>query len=511
MKNNKGFTVVEIIVSFVLTSIIVLLLFELIIILKELYVTAGIKSQLLTKQTIMSEKINSDLNTKKIIIANRCGTTCINFVFDDSSTSRLEIDRKNNTFSYGDYKTELIAGSQFGNIKVSTNSVVGVATGRNNSIVTITIPIIHSLLEQQEYGINVVYQYDNRDAAITDLSFEDILDVDRNIYLIGSSDATAFTGIGYEELGYYVMYDNGTVIENDPNVTVTGVVGNEVGKTYELTYTITDTNGIIMDQVVRRVTVASSISEYAYTENVQTFNVFVKGIYTVELWGAQGGSTSSVDIGGFGGYTVADLTLNKGDVLSLYVGGAGNWIDKTVTPGGYNGGGSGGNGYERAGGSGGGASDIRVAGTSLSNRILVAGGGGGAGTDDDSLNPAIGGAGGGLNGLASTYTTTSYNGMGGTQAAGGTRASYSTGISAYPTAGALGLGGIGGTYSSTYGGGGGGGGYYGGGGGVRYGAGGGGSGFCGSITPCTTSDGTTANGKEGNGSIRITLKSVIYD
>lgn len=511
MRNNKGFTVIEIIVSFVLTSIIVLLLFELIIILKELYVTSGVKSQLLTKQTIMSEKINSDLNNKKIMIASRCGTSCIDFVFDDSSASRLEIDRKNNIFSYGDYKTELIPGSQFGNVRVSTNSVLGVAAGRNNSIVTITIPIIHSLFEQQEFGINVVYQYDNRDTSITDLSFEDILDVDRKIHLIGSSSALSFSGIEYEELGFYVVYDNGTVIENDPNVVIDGEVGDEIGKTYELTYTITDTNGIIMDQVTRRVTVISSISEYSYTGDAQTFNVFVDGIYTVELWGAQGGSTSSIDQGGYGGYTVADLELTKGQILNLYVGGAGSWVDRTITPGGFNGGGSGGSGSDRAGGSGGGATDIRINGTALNNRVIVAGGGGGAGTDEDSLNPATGGAGGGLSGLASPYSTTSYNGAGGTQAAGGARASYSTSLSLSPTAGQLGIGGNGGVYSNTFGGGGGGGGYYGGGGGVRYGAGGGGSGYCGPITPCTTYDGTSPNGKEGNGSIRITLKSINYN
>ena len=501
MNNNKGFTVVETIVSFVLTSIIVLFLFELIILLKELYVSSGIKSQLLTKQTIMSEKINSDLNNKKIMIATRCGLSCIDFIFDDSSTRRLEIDRKNNTFLYGDYKTELIAGSQFGNVKVSTNSVVGVAEGKNNSIVTITIPIIHSLFEKKEFGINVIYQYDSRDTSITDLSFEDILDVDRKIHLVGSSFATAFTGIGYEELGYYVVYDTGTVVENDPSVIIEGEVGTEVGETYELTYTIIDTNGIIMDQVTRKVTVTSSISEYSYTANVQTFNVFVDGTYTIELWGAQGESTSAIDLGGHGGYTIADLNLDSGQVLNLFVGGTN----------GYNGGGSGGTGTSSKGGIGGGATDIRIGGIAYSHRVLVAGGGGGAGTDNESSNPAIGGVGGGTSGLASTYTTSSYNGTGGTQSSGGSRASYNVDVTLLPTAGLFGKGGNGGVYSNNYGGGGGGGGYYGGGGGVRYGAGGGGSGYCGSISPCTTDNGSTANGKQGNGSIRITLKSVNYN
>lgn len=44
-------------------------------------------------------------------------------------------------------------------------------------------------------------------------------------------------------------------------------------------------------------------------------------------------------------------------------------------------------------GSGGGASDVRIGGTALSNRVLVAGGGGGGGTGDI-LYPAYGGDGG---------------------------------------------------------------------------------------------------------------------
>lgn len=509
MKNNKGFTVIELVVSFVLTSVIVLLLFQLVIVLKELYISAGIRSQLLTKQTIISQKINSELNDKEIIVASRCGTTCIEFIFDDDSISRFEIDRKNNTFSYGDYKTSLVNGSQYGNIKVSTNTSLEVGAGKNNSIVRINVPIYHSLFEGDDYGINVIYQYDNRLTSITDLSFEDILDVDRHIYLTGSSEMIGFTGIPYEELGYYVVYDDGTITQNDPKVVIEGEVGNEVGKTYEITYTITDSNGIIMDQVSRKVTIVPSVVEFAYTGNPQTFNTLVNGVYNIELWGAQGGSSSSIDVGGLGGYTVADIELDKNTVINLFVGGAGSFVNNTKTPGGYNGGGAGGMGTTTAGGSGGGATDIRIGGTNLGNRIIVAGGGGGAGSDNDTANPAIGGFGGGTNGLMSSYTTTSYNGSGGTDTAGGAMATYNTNLTILPTSGSLGLGGAGGTYSDTFGGGGGGGGYYGGGGAVRYGAGGGGSGYCGIIPVCSTFDGSTEHGREGNGFIRITLKSII--
>ena len=81
------------------------------------------------------------------------------------------------------------------------------------------------------------------------------------------------------------------------------------------------------------------------------------------------------------------------------------------TPGGWNGGGLGGSGY---GASGGGATDIRIGGTSLANRVIVAGGGGG-GTYVAGSGGA-GGSGGGGNGAS---TGTSTNGFAGTANTGG--------------------------------------------------------------------------------------------
>jgi hypothetical protein len=144
----------------------------------------------------------------------------------------------------------------------------------------------------------------------------------------------------------------------------------------------------------------------------------------------------------------ATLLVTPGEVLTLYVGGAGS----NSGPGGYNGGGNGSRDqYQGAGG--GGASDVRrsalAPSTSLADRLLVAAGGGGGGGYND------GGAGG---------TPTGADGQG----------VYGPGRGATQTAaggaGALGQGG-----GASGSGGGGGGGYYGGGGGGFRDGGGGGS------------------------------------
>ena len=190
-----------------------------------------------------------------------------------------------------------------------------------------------------------------------------------------------------------------------------------------------------------------------------------KGTYKLEVWGAQGGSYSSLNNGGYGGYSSAEYTLTDEDTLYIVVGGQGS-----SSTGGYNGGGSGKLG-------GGGATHIGLKSGLLtsfssdysSNLLIVAGGGGGAGNDSGSGQSAAGagGKGGGANqagtnGIANCGSigyggTLSGGGAGGTRSSG----SYSAG------SGSFGQGGNGYTASyTTNGSGGGGGGFYGGGGSI---------------------------------------------
>lgn len=255
----------------------------------------------------------------------------------------------------------------------------------------------------------------------------------------------------------------------------------------------TDTKGIY-------VPVKNSGSKaFGYTAGVQTFKAPTAGYYTFKLWGAEGGNHSrgvNDRNPGLGGYTEANVYLRKDETVYVYVGGKGG-----APAGGWNGGGYGG----PAAGGGGGATDIRVDGTSLNNRLLVAGGGGGDGCGAD------GGSGGGESGEdgKQLYGTV---GKGGTQTAGG------AGGTIYGTAGSFGQGGSNTVTTSAVktGGGGGGGGWYGGGAGgndySRYNdsddsGGGGGSGHLGGGTidgKARVKDGTMRNGiRGGNGYVTV--------
>jgi len=274
-----------------------------------------------------------------------------------------------------------------------------------------------------------------------------------------------------------------SALEN-PTVTWTGAGSYNV----ELTVTLNGCSSVTDKNVI----VSNPVTEtFNYTGGSQTFTV-PAGVNSLklEVWGAAGGYGigSNEILGGLGAYVYGDISVTPGDLLTIYVGGVGGaGTGGSGGAAGYNGGGSG--GYSSGGGGGGGgASDIRIGGTSLSNRVIVAGGGGGG----SAYNCGSGGTGGYPSGGVCPVTCFLYGGAG-SQSAGGTAGSGGS-------AGGLGYGG---NASNSGCSGGGGGGYYGGGGGGSSccgGSGGGGSSYYGTLTNTGTSNGV----QSGNGLVKIT-------
>jgi len=101
---------------------------------------------------------------------------------------------------------------------------------------------------------------------------------------------------------------------------------------------------------------------------------------TFDLTGASGGDASGggwTVYGGQGASLTGTLAVTGGSTLYFFVGGAGTDATESVVTGGFNGGGG---GSFHSGAGGGGATDIRIGGIDLANRVAVAGGGGGANT-----------------------------------------------------------------------------------------------------------------------------------
>lgn len=229
----------------------------------------------------------------------------------------------------------------------------------------------------------------------------------------------------------------------------------------------------------------SLAKSYTYDANTPyyIYTAPVTGIYKLEVWGAQGGYSSTYGTGGYGGYSAGEITLDKDEQVYVYVGSMPIHPEGgKISPGGYNGGG--GSGGKASDGSvcygGGGATHMASSEGLLSTftygnqesiaKILIVAGGGGGGIAHVTT---LGGSGGGYIGSTGTTSISDYNNAsrlpgGGTQTGAGHHDTYAP-------AGKFGTANI-----SNYdvNGGGGGGGFWGGSGG-RMSTGAGGSGYIG--------------------------------
>lgn len=213
------------------------------------------------------------------------------------------------------------------------------------------------------------------------------------------------------------------------------------------------------------------ILNYSCIVGVQSI-ILPAGEYKLECWGAQGGSYNTSFQGGLGGYSVGTLTLTEETTLNIYVGEqpAAVTTNRTVCPGGFNGGGAGYNRYYSGtysyGQGGGGGTDIRINDTSIYSRVIVAGGGGGSSSNDDRTTKYGGGKIGGC----------AIDGGGGQQTSGGSASKM--------TAGTFGTGASTTTNGSNY----------------KHGSGGGGGGWYGGGACSTYSDSTNYRSYNGGGS-----------
>ena len=278
--------------------------------------------------------------------------------------------------------------------------------------------------------------------------------------------------------------------------------------------------------------------EFAYAGGARTWVAPHTGTYTMECWGAKGGSVSSYTgastlQGGGGAYTSGQISINKNDAFYVYVGQESDINVESATKT-FNGGGGcywykGGGTFKE--GRGGGATDIRIVyasawvdASSLRSRIMVAAGGGGATnygtTGSEKRGSGTGGAAGGLKGYSSSTTYTSSSNVSTVvEATGGSQDSRGLGWKinntySYSGHGAFGYGGTGTNGYPGFNAGGGGGWYGGGSGGVTGGivsSAAGGSSFISGHPGCNAVNPSTGAHLGASTTMTINSKEYIFD
>lgn len=173
MKKKNGFTLVELIVSISLTMIVVIILFEIIVILKDLFQSSSIKTELLNKKSIIVEKIYSDTNDGLVIKIEQCGDYCVDFTTNEGSTKRLIIDKENLVIGYGDYNIKLSEGYSIGNITITNDVTTYISNENNNGIFKIKIPIYSTVTNDDDLGIDIVFTYNSANISVSAIDIQD--------------------------------------------------------------------------------------------------------------------------------------------------------------------------------------------------------------------------------------------------------------------------------------------------------------------------------------------------
>lgn len=168
---KKGFTVVELIVSFSLVMVIVIFLFQIVIGLKNLYNNSGLKTELLNKQSLISNEINKKLSSKEITNLSKCGSYCVEFSYSDNSSDQLIIDYTNNNVQFGNYKTSLSDNTYIKDAKISEANAATFKSYADNALLIIDIPIYNDNFKDQNFGVKVIYQFNDRSSNFDIIDF----------------------------------------------------------------------------------------------------------------------------------------------------------------------------------------------------------------------------------------------------------------------------------------------------------------------------------------------------
>jgi len=198
MKNKRGFTLVELLVSFVLITAVSFALFRTVLSLQQKQQVNLAKNKYKAFTTVLNNTLQKDFLTDKVLSITDCGTNCYEIIYEKNGNIQLTLDRENNTVTYGSTKQELPGDYKFYddmNVRTYNNP----NTNGLDSFVIISLPIKSSLSPELE-EIKYMYQYDNaQNDTYVDPSIE-------YSTLLVNLDG------GEDNFDYRVKYNNGSIL-----------------------------------------------------------------------------------------------------------------------------------------------------------------------------------------------------------------------------------------------------------------------------------------------------------
>lgn len=150
-KNNKGFTVVEMGISFCLIFTVSILLFQIILTVKDVYIKSNIETTLLSRQGMLLNRIYKDFEDKLVTSVSLSGDV-FTFTFQDQTTSSLSIDKQNKKITYDGYTWKLDSSTSIESYTHQLQKQID-----NKKYFNIQVIIKNTLTDDKNYGIQLVF------------------------------------------------------------------------------------------------------------------------------------------------------------------------------------------------------------------------------------------------------------------------------------------------------------------------------------------------------------------
>lgn len=204
--NNKGFSIIEIVFSFVLIGTICIMLFQLIYYLRNIYKDSDIKTSLLSRQAILTDKLATDLNNQlnRVTMIKTCtddeaklagrkilNTSCLALNFSDGSIKYLALDPIEKQLVYDNYliKYDNISNQiSFGNLVLDQEN--------SDNFFWIKIPVYYKD-SKINYGVKILVTYNTS----ISLNYEpSVITIDKKEHQITKTDNKYYIPIDYNNL-----------------------------------------------------------------------------------------------------------------------------------------------------------------------------------------------------------------------------------------------------------------------------------------------------------------------
>ena len=158
--NQKGITLVELLVSFSIITILSLGLFKATLSIEEKQMINITKNNFVSFNSIINNSIQNDFLTKEINSFTQCGTNCYEIKYKGNEIKKLELNKDKKIISYGDVKEKLPNNYfLYDDIKLTEYTSTD---NENNSYILLNIPI-RSNFDSNKKDIKIMYQYNGAD------------------------------------------------------------------------------------------------------------------------------------------------------------------------------------------------------------------------------------------------------------------------------------------------------------------------------------------------------------